>query len=374
MKVADRRRLRRHRMLALGLTPPLGTSDQPASALSVVRELGALQAQDYGSGVWSLGVRAGLTLVQVEQAVHDREIVRTWPMRGTIHWVAAADARWMCELLAAARITGLAGRYRQLGITERDIALAGELFETHLGEPMSRPDVIALLVVHGIDPSDQRAYHLVGHHCMTGLLCQGPLVGKQPSFVLIDAWVPHSLSPSREEAMAAIVERYVRSHGPVTENDVATWLLQPLGFTREALALVETRLVRETVDGRVWLTHTDRQPAAGSPGRQRAGGVHLLPQWDELLLGYTSREIALSSAYLSRVVLASNMVFSPTLVIDGEVVGVWKQVPRKQHVTVEVTPFTPLAATRRRQLERVAADYGRFLGRDVKVSLPATGV
>ncbi len=350
-------------MAALGLSPPLGTGSGPASALSVVRELGAVQAQDYGSGTWSLGVRSGLTLAKVEQAVTDREIVRTWPMRGTIHWVAAADARWMCQLLAAARIRSLAGRYRQLGITDHDIAGARELFESHLVAPMSRPDVIALLAAHGIDPSDQRAYHLVGHHCMTGLLCQGPLVGRQPSFVLVDAWVPHSLAPSREEAMATVVERYVRGHGPVTEQDVAGWLLQPLGFTREALALIEARLEREEVDGQVWLTHVDA-PAVAAPT-----GVHLLPQWDEFLLGYKSRELALPSEHVAKVVPGRNMVFQPTLVVDGVVAGTWHRTPRGSHVAVEVRPFAPLSAARRGEIEHAAAGYGRFLGCEVEVDI-----
>ena len=367
MKATDRIRLRRARMGALGLNPPLGTSARPASALSVVRELGALQAQDYGSGVWSIGVRSALTLAQVEQAVRERDIVRTWPMRGTIHWVAAADARWMCELLAAARIRSLAGRYRQLDVTDRDIALAGELFEKHLREPRSRTEVIALLTANGVDPSDQRAYHLVGHHCMTGLLCQGPLVGKQPSFVLIDAWVPHSLAPSREEAMATVVERYVRSHGPVTENDVARWMLQPLGFTRGALALVEPRLVRETVDGRVWLTHADARRANGPTG------VHLLPQWDELLLGYTSRELSLPPEHVAQVVPGRNMVFQPTLVIDGEVAGLWRRREARSSTIVEVEPFAALSASRWHEVERAVDAYGRYLGRDVDVLAVGAG-
>ncbi len=194
--------MRRARMAALGLTPRLGTPSSPVSALAVARRLGALQAQDYASGAWSLGVRSGLTLAQVEQAVHDREVVRTWPMRGTIHWVPAEDARWMCELLAAPRSTTLATRFTQLGITEADVELSGRLFEEHLREPMSRPDVAALLVEHGIDPTGQRNYHLIGHHCMSGLICQGPLIAKQPSFVLMDTWIPHSRKPSREEGLA----------------------------------------------------------------------------------------------------------------------------------------------------------------------------
>ncbi|WP_256795327.1 winged helix DNA-binding domain-containing protein [Terrabacter sp. Ter38] len=361
MREADRRRMRRTRMVALGLTPALG-SDGAVSALAVARELGALQAQDYGSGVWSLGVRSGLTLEQVEQAVIDREVVRTWPMRGTIHWVPAEDARWMCELLAAPRSTTLATRFAQLGITEADVELSGRLFEQHLREPMSRPDVAALLVEHGIDPTDQRNYHLIGHHCMSGLVCQGPVIGKQPSFVLIDSWVPHSRKPSREEGLATVAERYVRSHGPVTEKDLAGWLLKPLGLTREALALVGDRIVRAELDGQTWLTHVDARPVPDGPG-----AVHLLPQWDEFLLGYKSREVTLPPEHFVRVVPGRNMVFKPTLVVDGEVSGTWRRVQRSEHVLVEVSPFADLSARRWREVEAAAAAYGTFLGTEAEV-------
>ncbi|MEW1955775.1 winged helix DNA-binding domain-containing protein [Terrabacter sp. NPDC080008] len=363
MRESDRRRLRRARVAALGLTPRLGAGDTaPVSALEVARELGALQAQDYGSGAWSLGVRSGLTLAQVEQAVHDREVVRTWPMRGTIHWVPAEDARWMCELFAAPRSTTLATRFAQLGITAADLERSGALFEEHLTRPMSRPDVAALLVEHGIDPTDQRNYHLIGYHCMTGLICHGPLLGKQPSFVLIDSWIPHSRRPSREEALATTAERYVRSHGPVTEKDLAGWLLKPLALTREALSLVEDQLVREELDGQVWLSHADARPVPEGPA-----GVHLLPQWDEFLLGYKSRDVTLPPEHFVKVVPGRNMVFKPTLVVDGEVAGTWRRDQRRTHVRVEVQPFTRLSDRRWREVDRAAAAYAAFLETDVEV-------
>ena len=376
MRETDRRRLRRARMAALGLTPPLGsapvdgsTPSAPASALRVARELGALQAQDYASGAWSLGVRSGLTLEQVEQAVVDRQVVRTWPMRGTIHWVPAEDARWMCELLAAPRSTTLATRFAQLGITAADVERSGQVFEEHLRVPRSRSDVAALLVEHGIDPAGQRNYHLIGYHCMSGLICQGPLIGRQPSFVLIDAWVPQSRRPSREEGLATVAERYVRSHGPVTEKDLAGWLLKPLSLTRQALALVDDRLVRETVDGQEWLTHIEARPVPDAPG-----GVHLLPQWDEFLLGYKSRDVTLPPEHFAEVVPGRNMVFKPTLVVDGQVVGTWRRVSRSAHVRVEVQPFAELSVRRWREVERAAEAYAAFLGVEAQVVRVAPGL
>src|SRR4026207_1335261 len=67
----------------------------------VVRALGAVQAQDYYPALWAIGVRLrGVCEADVEQAIVERRIVRTWPMRGTLHFVAAEDVRWLIELLA----------------------------------------------------------------------------------------------------------------------------------------------------------------------------------------------------------------------------------------------------------------------------------
>ena len=364
MRVTDRRRLRRARVAALGLEPALGSAAAPVAAVDVTRAVGALQAQDYASGVWSLGVRSGLTQTQVEQAVLDKQIVRTWPMRGTIHWVAAEDARWMSQLLAGRVLDSLGTRYRQLGLTETDVKRARGLFEERLTQPVSRPEVVAMLVAAGIDPTDQRAYHLVGHHCMTGLLCQGPLIGRQPSFVLIDEWIPVSRKPAREEAMAILAERYLRGHGPVTEKDFAGWVGGTLGFAREALGLLGDQVAEETVDGTRWLSHVD---AVTAPGGHT--GVHLLPQWDEFLLGYKSRDVTLPDEHLARVVPGRNLVFQPTLVIDGEVAGIWKRKDSGARLRIEVEAFSALSATRRRELDRASAAYGTFLGRDVEVRL-----
>ena len=359
MRATDRRRLRRERLAAQGLHPVLGTAAAPATALSVVQRLGALQAQEYGSGAWSLGVRAGLTRAQVEQAVHDREIVRTWPMRGTIHWVPAADVRWMCRLLAAPRSTALATRYAQLGITERDIEASGALFETHLQAPVSRPDLLAMLTESGVDPSGQRAYHLVAHHCMTGLLCQGPLIGRQPSFVLVDAWVPVSHAPSREEGLAIVagaLPARPRSGDGEGPRRLAAQAAGPgPGGARPARGRRPARGA-----GRGHLAAARRRRIRCPTARP---GVHLLPQWDELLLGYKSRDVVLDPADVVRVVPSRNMVFRPALVVDGRGArGVAAGGRAGAGSSIEVEAFAPLSKRVRALLDGAAAAHGHHLG------------
>ena len=53
-------------------------------------------------------------------AIADRRIVRTWPMRGTLHFVAPEDVRWMLALLSPRVIARARTRHEQLGITCRD--------------------------------------------------------------------------------------------------------------------------------------------------------------------------------------------------------------------------------------------------------------
>src|SRR5258705_3221077 len=104
----------RLRLRALGIDQPSSTTPE-----AVVTHLGAVQAQDYPGALWSIGLRiAGATRADVERAIADRTIVRTWPMRGTLHFVAAADARWMLELLTPRIVKGAAGRHRQLELDD----------------------------------------------------------------------------------------------------------------------------------------------------------------------------------------------------------------------------------------------------------------
>jgi hypothetical protein len=161
--------------------------------------------------------------------------------------------------------------------------------------------------------------------------------------------------------MSTIVDRYLRSHGPVTEKDVAGWLGQPLAFVREALELLADRVVREEVDGLTWLTHADARPPA------RPGQVQLLPQWDEFLLGYRTREVCLPSRHLDRVVPGRNMAFQPTVVIDGEVCGIWRRRRSSASTVLGVQLFDPASDARWAAIHRAAAAYGRFLGRPVEV-------
>lgn len=262
----------------------------------VVRWMGAMQGQDYTQSCLAIAARMH-GQADVERAVRDRRILRTWPMRGTLHWVPAEDARWLVGLSEARQLAASRRRREQLELDEKTIGRAMEVFQ-EAREPISRPDLLERLRQAGIDPAGQRGYHLLYYAAQTGLLCLGPMAGKQQSFVRLDVWVPGGRVLEREEAILKLGAAYYRSHAPATVQDFAWWA---------GLTLEEARIV----------------PIPEEQAWQAAGGRHLLPGFDEFLLGYQDRSAVLAPEDAPRIVPGGNGVFKPIVVEQGKVVGTW---------------------------------------------------
>lgn len=294
--------------------------------------------------LWSLGLRSGRTLSEVEAAIARREVVRTWPMRGTLHWVPGEDARWMCRLLSAPAARAAARVRERVGLTPDVVTRARTLVEAALADgPLSRPALYERLEAGGFTTGSQRGYQLLVDLAQQGALVQAGMEGRQPTFALLEQWVPRSRSVADDEGLATMVERYVRGHGPVGEKDVAGWYGGTLRAVRAALADLGDAVVVE--DG--LLVHRDAEPAADP------GSVILLPAFDEYLLGHKDRSGVLPAEHAARIVPGANGVFQGTVLVDGVVAATW----RRSGEEVEVSPFGDLP-----DLGPALAAYAGFLG------------
>src|SRR3954453_16166363 len=94
-----------------------------ASPVEVVRWFGAMQSQDLPGSLYAIGLRmTGATEAMVESALTNGSMVRSWPMRRTIHCMAAEDARWMMRMLAPRGMARMKPYHRAMKITEDDLA------------------------------------------------------------------------------------------------------------------------------------------------------------------------------------------------------------------------------------------------------------
>jgi hypothetical protein len=89
--------------------------------------------------------------------------------------------------------------------------------------------------------------------------------------------------------------------------------------------------------------------------------VHLLPGFDEYLLGYKDRTAVLTVGDAPKVVPGKNGVFLPTIVVGGRVVGTWKRRLNKNSIDITLSPFTRLGDSEGRAIE-AAKSYGDFVG------------
>lgn len=313
--------------------------EQCATPEAVITWMGAIQAQDYYQALWAIGARTqSATVTDVETAIARGTILRTWPMRGTIHFVPAEDAKWMLDLCASRVLAGHARRMRQLGLTDDTMARCTALFVEALsgGHRLTRPDMLRLATEAGISTEGQRGYHILWHVAHAGVICLGPLEGKQQTFVLLDEWVakPHDLA--RDEALAELVWRYFASHGPATEADFARWSGLTLSDTRRGLDMVSSRLIAAQIEG------TPHWMADNNTARSVEKQVFLLPGFDEYVIGYQDRSAVLADEYAGKIVPGNNGIFQPMIVAGGQVIGTWKRKLKRKTMDVTLHPFVPL--------------------------------
>ena len=326
----------------------------------VVRWMGAMQAQDYRQALWAIGLRTtAATLVDVEEAIATRTIVQTWPLRGTLHFVAAENAKWMLELLAPRRLAADRSRRRQLELDEDLLARCAHLVREALqgGGQLTRSGVMRLLEEARISPSGQRGYHILWYLAQIGLICLGPMRDKEQTFVLLDEWVPASRRLARADALAELAERYFASHGPATVDDFAGWAGLTLGDARAGLEAVKTSLLAEQRGAKAYWVAADTPDHA----MHDTPGVYLLPGFDEYLLGYKDRGDVLAPAHAHNVAPGGNGIFFPIIVAGGQVVGTWKRTLKRNGVAITLSPFTPLGVSNERRAD-AARRFSDFLG------------
>lgn len=334
-------------------------SDFKTSA-DVVRYMGAMQAQDYASAKWAIGLRLpGSTEVDIEQAVRDRTILRTWPQRGTIHFVVPEEVRWRLSLSTPRILAGAKTRHANLKLDDATFAQALEMFTMALqgDKQLSRPNMMKILEDGGISTANQRGYHILWYLAQTGHLCFGPLEGKQVTFALLNEWIPKTPEISRTEALKRLTTSYFVSHGPATMQDLMWWSGMTAADIKLGLELSTGSLMSEDIDGRTyWMSR--ELPDMKLP----LSAVYLLPSFDELLLGYKDRSATLDLAHMPKIVPGMNGMFAATIVIDGKVEGIWRRTIKKNEIIVELAPFGDLSVIQKRRIETAITSYGKYMG------------
>jgi Winged helix DNA-binding domain len=325
-----------------------------------VRRLLAAQAQDFPGSLTSVALRtAARTPAEVVAALDSGEVVRSWPMRGTLHLVAADDLPWMLDVLGTRTLGSVAKRWAGLELDQKQAERAREcvLAVLQQRDRAGRAELLAAIAAGGVATTGQRGYHLLWYLAQTGTLCLGPTDGERDQlFVRLDRWIAHPRRLEPDEAHAELALRFFTGHGPATVPDLVRWSGSTARAVKAGLAEVRDRLDAVTVDGAEYLMDPET-PARLAAARAEADGVLLLPGFDEFVLGYGDRTAVVPAEFAQRIVPGGNGMFRPTVVHRGQVVGTWKRAGRGAGRTVEAEPLTDFAKKVAAAIPTAAAAY-----------------
>jgi hypothetical protein len=368
LRSADLPRLRLEAQGAVSSGTTSSDVSREDAVVAAVDRLLAVQAQDFGQSLWALGARAhASTLADVEAAFAARRIVRSWPMRGTLHILAPADLRALLALTAERTVAGMRTRHRQLGLEDDDFARAAAIVRDGLaGRSLERDAVLELLESGGVDTAGQRGMHLIWRLAHDGLVCWGPHDGTRQRLVLLDEWAPGEADGDRDRVLRDLLVRYVAGHGPASVRDFAWWTKLTMKDAARARELAGDGLVERPLDRGPGGDPLLAVPDAPERPSRASAGVVALPAFDEYLLGYPDRSPMVREGWMDRVVPGSNGLFLPIVVSKGQVVGSWRRRIEATRIRVAAEEFEPWTEAVRRGFERHVEGFGRFFGLPVE--------
>jgi len=336
------------------------------TAGELVSWLGAVQAQDFMGAKWSLGLRLPHAKEQdIEKAIQDKEIIRTWTQRGTWHFVSPQNIYWMLDLVAERVIRSAASRFRQLGLDAKLLAKSNDILAkaTANGNALTRKELGEILLQHHIPTSDFRLTYMVQNAVYDGIICLGPRRNKEFAFVSLPEWVPEINRLPKEASIIKLSGLYFNSHGPATIADFKWWSGLNQAEAMIGLEAIKPGLKQETIEGQVYWMPKDQEVYAP----EKNTGIYLLPGFDEYLLGYKDRSPMIDAAHSNKVFNGGNAIFANTIVSKGRVIGTWKRTIQKNEIQFQINPFEKLSKTTEKGIEKAMKQFGTFWGMPIKL-------
>ncbi|WP_105565794.1 winged helix DNA-binding domain-containing protein [Microbacterium halophytorum] len=312
----------------------------------------ALQGQDLPAVLRAIAMRSapGTTVADVRAAFDRGELVRSWPVRGTLFATTPAHLRALLSLTSERLHRATVKRRAALELDDATITAARDIGLRMMASPGEGPTRAELLEAWedaGISAAGGRGYHLIVHNAIGGAWHWGRFRGEEQELVA----TPSGEVP--DDPLPGIVRGLVAARGPVTDADLAWWLKLPKGQVRAALA--GAGVTEVAVDGAKAFVVADAVAGVREPDGPDAP-IDLVPGFDEWILGYEDRSLVASPEMQAALVPGNNGVFKPAVLLDGTVVGTWQGLSKTRRESSHEL-FEKVRAADRRRIDAALAAW-----------------
>jgi len=323
------------------------------SAVEMVEWFGAVQAQEYAQTKWGLGLRLPqLTENDIETELNEGSIIRTHLLRPTWHFVSAKDIHWLINLTAPRVHSINAYMYRQLELDYKIFNRCNDILVKYLqgGNQLTRDEINEYFKNEKIIAKGHRLSYIMMNAELEGIVCSGARQGNQFTYALLDERVKHKKLLEKDGALAELSTRYFQSRNPATVKDFSTWSGLTMTDCKKGIEMIKTNLQKEIISQQEYFIN----PNTVLPD-YKSYKVHLLPIYDELIMGYKDRSALMVSK--SNVPLQ----YDSMIVADGQVIGSWKRTILKKSIDFNFQFFKPLNKIQSKAIDETVNRFSNFM-------------
>ncbi len=326
-----------------GLSPRLSSGD----VVGAVMRTAGIQAQVMSASELALCTRVeGISAQDVRSALwHEHSLVRTWAMRGTLHFLATRDLPLYvsaCDWQLTARWSNYFAEFGLSRAQQEALLLAiphvleqGPLTRVQLADAVAKHTGAArvrdlILSESWGSPLKPSAYR--------GELCFGPGQGQNVTFMNPRGWIETWQPIEPKLALQEIARRYLWAYGPATPDDFAFWWGCGKTIAKKLFQSIAEELEEVEVEG--WRAFALRTTLPLMQSVEPVEAVHLLPLFDAYTIGAPprGREPLLAPAYKRQVFNLQGWTFA-VILVNGSIQGIWQYTKRRSQTVVNVRLF-----------------------------------
>ncbi len=341
--------------------------------IDVITRMGGLQAQLMSAAELQLSTRMEqLSPADISTALwHDRTLIKTWAMRGTLHLLAAGDLGLFVAARRAFSIRRPPSYFSYHKVTPAEFDAILEAVPTVLsGHGLTREQLAEAVARHTGNP-DLRQVLLSGWGALLkpcafeGHLCFGPDDGQRVTFVRPDQWLGPWPEVDPQQAIYEVARRFLRTYGPATSDEFGRWWGITSGQAKKVFKALADELVNVDVEGwQAWALASTLDDLQAANLTQT---VRLLPYFDPYTIAVARHHQYLMPAeYKARVYRGQGWI-SPVVLINGRLAGVWGYDKQHSPITVTIELFAPVRAEIQTGIESEARRLGEFFGGNIEI-------
>lgn len=337
----------------------------PSQLVNVVGDICGLHAQFPLSPALSLWNRVrDFTPRLFEQKLNEeKELVKTWLMRGTVHIIPTRDFAVYHKAIQEQRLAAW-NKFLSKSGSHHLLSQIEPLITKALSQgPLSREEL------HNRVPELRRIPGASWGLDIKGMCYEGKVVfagrnGQHSRFALTHVWFDKSSPLKRvpSNARSVLVRRYLRAYGPATEQDYRYWSGLPARTVVQAFQSVRDDLETVSVGKsgtKMFLLKEDLETMDSVPD---CVGIRLLPKYDPYVMGHFDKTRFLSQKY-RRHVFRKAAIVEATVVLEGQVIGTWRYSTRVETLQLNLSLFRKISESKQDPLHKEANFLASMFGR-----------